>query len=380
MKNTIVKIWLLTVATALVIPNLKASELYGISNTNSPTNKLYLIDPQSNTLTQKQTISIDKWSGDAVYLATPDKIYLNNSTSVIEIYDRNSTALENLTISPQMKTIVASNSGLFGIAYNTSDKSNSLYTINLNSGLATEVGRFTYDTGYGIPTATIIKSTSKLYTASSSGRLYEIDIFSGTVNEYNMGIVMQTLVSDTSNKLYGIANNAGKPALYSINTSTAVPTLIATYNSLFIPKATMIDTGTRLFTIDENQNLYDINVSDGSILNQPVLAFSFQSLVALVIPVDEPELDTDNDGIPDSIDTDDDNDCLPDIYELLYPSILNPFVNDANEDPDNDGYTNLEEYIAGSNPNNINDYPIVVPISDINLTAVLIAIIFLNLI
>ncbi len=45
---------------------------------------------------------------------------------------------------------------------------------------------------------------------------------------------------------------------------------------------------------------------------------------------------------------DTDGDRLPDWWELLYG--LNPLVADASTDPDGDGWTNLEEYNAGTNP------------------------------
>ncbi len=59
--------------------------------------------------------------------------------------------------------------------------------------------------------------------------------------------------------------------------------------------------------------------------------------------------DTDNDGINNEADPDDDNDGMPDVWERLFGfDPCDPA--DANEDPDEDGYTNLEEYRAGSNP------------------------------
>jgi len=70
--------------------------------------------------------------------------------------------------------------------------------------------------------------------------------------------------------------------------------------------------------------------------------------------------DTDGDGISDgleilaygmnalSIDTD--GDGLLDGYEVQYA--LNPRVNNASEDPDGDGLTNLEEQALGTDPNN----------------------------
>ncbi|MFA7173564.1 MAG: C10 family peptidase [Kiritimatiellia bacterium] len=47
-----------------------------------------------------------------------------------------------------------------------------------------------------------------------------------------------------------------------------------------------------------------------------------------------------------------DNDGMPVEWEELYG--FNPFVNDSALDPDQDGYTNLEEYIAGTNPKDSN--------------------------
>jgi len=75
--------------------------------------------------------------------------------------------------------------------------------------------------------------------------------------------------------------------------------------------------------------------------------------------------DTDGDGLKDyqeliiyntnreSSDTDDDK--MPDGWEVQYG--LNPLANDASLDKDSDGYSNLEEYQAGSDPNDPNSRP-----------------------
>jgi len=67
-------------------------------------------------------------------------------------------------------------------------------------------------------------------------------------------------------------------------------------------------------------------------------------------PLDATEsVDTDGDGIGNNTDTDDDNDGMPDAWELLYS--LDPLdPSDAALDTDGDGYTNLEEYQAGTDP------------------------------
>ncbi|MCK5507800.1 MAG: hypothetical protein KAI50_04695 [Desulfobacterales bacterium] len=80
-------------------------------------------------------------------------------------------------------------------------------------------------------------------------------------------------------------------------------------------------------------------------------------------PYDNQEwADNDNDGIGDNSDPDDDNDLMPDSWEILYE--LNPYNYDADDDKDQDSYTNLEEYNSNTNPNDLDSYPVVA--GDIN--------------
>ena len=59
--------------------------------------------------------------------------------------------------------------------------------------------------------------------------------------------------------------------------------------------------------------------------------------------------DFDGDGIADFADADDDDDQIPDDWEIAHG--LNRYnAADADEDPDGDGFTNLEEYIADTVP------------------------------
>ena len=67
------------------------------------------------------------------------------------------------------------------------------------------------------------------------------------------------------------------------------------------------------------------------------------------------QLDTDNDGQGDVCDTDDDGDGMPDTWEILYG--LKPLVNDANDDKDGDGWTNIQEYNKGTIPNDPTSHP-----------------------
>lgn len=58
--------------------------------------------------------------------------------------------------------------------------------------------------------------------------------------------------------------------------------------------------------------------------------------------------DTDKDGIGNNADPDDDNDRMPDAWEIQYG--FDPLKDDASDDPDGDGRSNLDEYLAGTDP------------------------------
>lgn len=68
------------------------------------------------------------------------------------------------------------------------------------------------------------------------------------------------------------------------------------------------------------------------------------------------QLNTDTDSLGDACDPDDDNDGMPDDWEISFG--LNPVDNsDAQTDTDLDGFTNLQEYEAGTDPTDSNSVP-----------------------
>lgn len=75
-------------------------------------------------------------------------------------------------------------------------------------------------------------------------------------------------------------------------------------------------------------------------------------------PNDETEwLDTDGDGIGNNTDTDDDDDGMLDVWESQY-ELLSPAMADADEDVDDDGFSNLEEYKENTDPMDPTSKPI----------------------
>jgi len=80
--------------------------------------------------------------------------------------------------------------------------------------------------------------------------------------------------------------------------------------------------------------------------------------------VDEGMGDADNDGILDMNETDSDDDGLLDSIEVSVG--LNPYLaSDAFEDLDNDGYSNFEEILAGTNHNDSSSLPVTKEVSSI---------------
>ncbi|MFH1215646.1 MAG: FG-GAP-like repeat-containing protein [Pseudomonadota bacterium] len=74
-------------------------------------------------------------------------------------------------------------------------------------------------------------------------------------------------------------------------------------------------------------------------------------------PVDPTEwIDTDGDGIGNNGDLDDDNDGMPDTWEN--DNSLDALLSDdASTDADDDGFTNLEEYLSGTDPQDFDSKP-----------------------
>lgn len=126
-------------------------------------------------------------------------------------------------------------------------------------------------------------------------------------------------------------------------------------------------------TIDTTSEKVSVEYSETNVsadINSGII-FDNYRLTAVVIPIEfdfeyDPELDSDEDGLPDYIERsleldrfnpDTDGDGLPDGYEYYYlgtdPAKIDSDdngISDADEDFDEDGLTNIEEYKLSTNP------------------------------
>jgi hypothetical protein len=118
----------------------------------------------------------------------------------------------------------------------------------------------------------------------------------------------------------------------------------------------------RVFGLNKASNRYALDISAAGPLDRDHDGIGDANDA---FPEDPSEqFDADNDRIGDNRDLDDDNDGMPDAYEILFG--FNPkLAADASEDKDSDGFTNLEESLAQSKPNDASSVPFVPPVGEI---------------
>lgn len=116
------------------------------------------------------------------------------------------------------------------------------------------------------------------------------------------------------------------------------------------------ETVTHSFANDQSY-IITVTVSDPS--GEKVQKTRTITIYPYVPPEPDPDQDSDSDG-------------MPDVYED--DNGLNKNVDDADLDNDRDGYTNYEEYLAGTSPINENDKPVEVETEDEGIDTLLIII------
>ena len=159
---------------------------------------------------------------------------------------------------------------------------------------------------------------------------------------------------DSNTFTIAISGSVGQYAQYTFNNGQKLKTIIATSDSATVPKNEILSPlDTDNDGIEDTVDLDDDN--DGYSDVDEIRAGSNPK------NVNSKPLDTDGDFIPNVTDTDDDNDGISDTDELS--NGLNPLnTSDAQADFDKDGFSNAVEISVGSDIRNASSKPTWVPV------------------
>ncbi len=204
------------------------------------------------------------------------------------------------------------------------------------SGSTDNVGIKEYRWDFGDGVRTTVDSPKHNYTYSSEG-IYEVKL---TVFD-KAGLSDSDVINVTVGEGLGVKADAGDDK--SIIQGEEV-TLDASNSTT---DATMVSYNWTFIYNDSQMNLSGEQVS---------FTFEEKGDYTITLTVKDSKGFTDKDTVTISVSPDSDNDGIPDTWEEKYQ--LNPNdENDATKDEDRDGYTNLEEYEANTDPLDPDSHP-----------------------
>jgi len=181
-------------------------------------------------------------------------------------------------------------------------------------------------------------------------------VMSGSPNplELDSNVVFTITITNAGpNSAFGVVVTNAIPSMATYDAAGSSPDCIATGGVVICPAGTL--TGNQVRVISVAVQVHGDAV--GAITNVAGLGtssidsndFNQAAEYAILLP------DTDSDGVADFADPDDDGDGMPDTWELLH-SFNRIDSADAALDADLDSFTNLDEYIADTNPHDDASY------------------------
>jgi len=221
----------------------------------------------------------------------------------------------------------------------------------------------------------------RLYYGSTSGNYTQV-VDVGKNNQYKVNGLQGGTTYYFAATAYDASGNESAYSRELVHTPPVVAYTISTSagaNGRITPSGTVTVTeGTnKTFSIHPDADYQVLNVEVDGVSVGTVTTYSFKNITgdhtisaSFAYGAPPPVADSDGDGVPDdqddfpldpnettdtdgdtignNADTDDDNDGMPDSWENMHN--LNPLIDDASQDPDEDGVSNLNEYLGGTEP------------------------------
>jgi len=196
--------------------------------------------------------------------------------------------------------------------------------------------------------STLVEISFVLNEGASAGT-YAVSITSSVIHNTDVGYdesgeSIPILIGADSSK--NVTDPLAFPVLLDPTDQSVGGTLVAGSVTFNIKAGTDTD-GDGILDDGDNSGLIDKYCKDGITVNCD------DNCTTISNP---DQTDTDNDGEGNACDEDDDNDGMPDVWENTYEG-LNPIVDDAEQDADNDRFSNLTEYQKGTNPTDSKSHP-----------------------
>ena len=370
---------------ALHLDNVTHGFLTNITVTNGYYG--FLLDSSSNNTLSNNNATSNSWSGFSLVSSSNNTLSNNTATSNTQLGFELWSSSSNNTLSNNTATTNAegfllrsssnnnvlsnntANSNVFGFQL-TSGSSNNVLSNNIATSNTLDGFRLFSSSSNtlnnNIATSSISGSGFLLDSSSNFNTLSQNTATSNTLNGFyvlsssnNNVLNNNTATSNTQSGFYLLSssNNTLSNNIASNNTLSGFYVLDANNNTFQFNFAFANQLGVFLDGSSQGNSMVDNGMLQNSIFhaadNASGINFWYRNSYGDYMG--EPS-NTDTytiNGTAGSIDInpiaiDTDMDSLPDWYELLHG--LDEMINDAFLDPDNDGYTNLEEFHLGTNP------------------------------
>jgi hypothetical protein len=308
------------------------------------------------------------YNGQSQSLGSNAAILANNDTYGIAVDYRGSNPIVYVLAGGNLlytQTLDQVTDPLFILAYGHSTTLNVQQTINAGDNVTTSP--FFYDPKTTLTAAGITGSNELILGWETPAPETQINILGGNL----------TTNTGTTIILTSVASNAAGVDISSTTNWIDATTGATDTGPTFSINDSNISTHTITASVQNENNLSVTSSVNISFVESDADLDGLSDANEISLGTDPNNADSDNDGLNDGDEvnsyntdpllTDTDNDGLPDGYEVNQRLDPNN-VSDATFDTDTDGYSNFDEYILGTDPQNAQSYPGAVAITRLNET------------